>query len=85
LTSARAGAGGARLDEMQIRQPKRVELLDRVRVERHRVRLAAAIGDAIGRQPHADTIRAPDLDHGFRHFHQEARAVRDRAAILIGA
>ena len=80
-----AGAGGARLDEMQISEAKRVELLDRVGVERHRVRLAAAIGDAIGRQPHPDAIRAPDLDHGFRYFHQEAHAVRNRAAILIGA
>ena len=80
-----AGAGGARLDEMQIRQAKRVELFDRVGIERHRVRLAAAIGDAIRRQPHADTIRAPNLDDGVCHFHQEARAVRNRAAISIGA
>jgi hypothetical protein len=69
---------------MQIGQPSGLSAR-RHGVERHRIRLAAAIGDAVGRQPHADAVGAPDLDHGLRHFHQEARAVLDRAAILVGA
>ena len=44
-----AGAARARLDEVQIGKAKRIERLDGVGVERHRVRLAAAIGDAVGR------------------------------------
>jgi len=53
-----AGAARARLDEMQIGKPQRIERLDRIRIERHRLDLAGAVGDAIGRQPHADPVRA---------------------------
>ncbi len=70
---------------MQIGQPKRIERGDGVGVERHRVGFAAIIGDAVGRQSHADAVSAPDSDHGLRHFHQETRAVLDRAAIAVGA
>ncbi len=69
---------------MQIGQPERVERLDDVSVERHRVGFAAVVGDAVGREPNADAIGAPYLDRGLCDLEQEAGAVLDRAAILIG-
>lgn len=69
---------------MQIGEPELVQRLDGVAVERHRIGLAATIGDAVGRQPDADAVGAPNLGHRLRHLQQEADAVLDRAAILIG-
>jgi hypothetical protein len=74
-----AGAAGARLDEMQIGEPKPVERFDHMAIERHGVRLAGIIGNAIRRQTNADAVRAPDLDGGLRDLEQEARAVLDGA------
>jgi hypothetical protein len=80
-----AGAAGARLDEVQIGEPERIERLHDMGVERHRIGFTAAIGDAVWRQPQADAVGTPNLDHRLRHFHQEARTVLDSAAILISA
>ena len=79
------GPARARLDEMQVSEPKRVERLDRMAVERHRLRLAGAVGDAVGRQPHANAVGAPDLDRHLRDLQQESRTVLDRTAISVGA
>src|SRR5271167_501206 len=70
---------------MQVRQPQRIELLYRMGIERHRVALARAVGNAIGREPHADAIGAPDVDGSLRDLQEKAHAVLDSAAIAVGA
>ena len=72
-----ARAARARLDEVQIGEAKRIERLHDMRIERHRLRLAAVIGDAIRREPDADAVCTPDLDRALHDLEQQPRAVLD--------
>ena len=67
----------SRLDEMKVRKAELVERLDDVSIKRHRIDLAAAVGNAVWRQSHADALSAPYFDRGSRDFHEQPRAVFD--------
>src|ERR1039458_8303300 len=51
-----------RQDVAGAQNSKGIERCDDMAVKRHRIGFAAAIGDTVGRQPHPDPVRAPDLD-----------------------
>ncbi len=79
------GTAAAGFDEMQIGETEPVQRADRMVVERHRIRLAATVGDPVGRQPHRDAVGAPDADGGIHDLKQQPGTVGDRSAISVGA
>jgi glucose-6-phosphate 1-dehydrogenase len=54
-------------------------------VQNHALQLLCALAMEPPINAHADAIRTPDFHHFIDHFHQEARAIFNRAAILVGA
>ena len=72
----------AREDEAQL---ARFDLLGHIAEQRHGVAVVHAVCVAHGVQVHADALRGPLLQQSVDHLKQEARAVFDAAAVLVGA
>ena len=77
--------GGGRIDDVQIGEAVVVEPVGDVAEGRLRVVVGDVVERAERRQPHADAVRAPDLDHRLDHFHQQPRPILDRTAIRVVA
>ena len=78
------GALDARLDHVQIRDAQAIELRSHVAEGRGRVAVPHRPVGAARRDADADPVGAPHGHGGFRDLEQEASAVLDRAAVLIG-
>ena len=81
----RAGGRADRDDEVQVGDPALRQRADRVGEGRARIGVVHVVEDAAGRQPDADAVGAPDAGHRLDHLDQEARAVLDAAAVVVGA
>jgi hypothetical protein len=77
--------GHGRIDDVQIGEIVVVELLCDVTECGLRVVVADVVEGAERRQAHADTVRAPHLDHRLHDLHQQPRPVLDRSAIFVAA
>ena len=79
------GALDARLDDVKVGDAQAIQLRRHVAEGRRRIAVRHGSVGAARRDAHAHAIGAPDGDRGLRHLQQEAGAVFDRAAVLVGA
>ncbi|MNS79694.1 hypothetical protein D3C72_1133550 [compost metagenome] len=70
---------------MDVGQVQRRELLHDVGEQRLRVAVVRVVGGRDGRQADAGLAAADGVDHGARGLEQQARAVLDGAAVVVGA
>src|SRR6266481_7660635 len=72
-------------DDVQVSEPKAVQLPCNVIKQRDRIVIRYPIPGSAGRDAHRDTVAAPHRNHCVYHLKQEAGSIFDRTTVHIGS